>query len=290
MSETRRHIGITFAGGGNRAFYQIGLMEKWADALWPRVGAVAGVSAGAAAATLILSGRLSEAKAFFADQRVGVRGLFSAERLRRGERPFPHDAIYRATLRHAFADGGFERVRGAPFPIRILCTAFPERLPKTLSVAVGVTIYQLEKKLLPNQIHPSLPKRLGFVPRHWDARDCETVDQLVELIISSSSTPPFTTVGRFDGALIDGSMIDNAPAYLVDDVPGIERNIVLLTRPYDQKHVGHRGGRYYVAPRAQLPVTRWDYSEDAPVDETEDIGRREAALHLTEIRSLLSAR
>jgi hypothetical protein len=126
------------------------------------------------------------------------------------------------------------------------------------------------------------------VARHWDARDCETADQLVELILSSSSTPPFTTVGRFEGALIDGSMIDNAPAFLVEDIPGIERNIVLLTRPYDQKHVGHRGGRYYVAPRVRLPVTRWDYSEHAPVDETENIGRREAALHLAEIRSLLA--
>ncbi|NIR31511.1 MAG: hypothetical protein GWN84_19805, partial [Gammaproteobacteria bacterium] len=59
---TERNIGITFAGGGNRAFYQLGLLERWSEALWPRVGAVAGVSAGAAAVTLLLSDRVAEAK------------------------------------------------------------------------------------------------------------------------------------------------------------------------------------------------------------------------------------
>jgi len=290
MTEQRRDIGITFAGGGNRAFYQIGLMEKWADDLWPRVGAVAGCSAGAAAVTLILSERLDEAKAFFAARRVGVRGLFSVGRLGRGERPFPHDDIYRATLRYAFSEGGLERVRNAPFPIQILCTAFPRRLPKTLSIAMGVTAYQLEKRLVPGLLHPNLPKKLGFVPRAWDARQCETIDELVELILSSSSTPPFTTFGRYDGPLIDGSMIDNAPAFLVEDVPGIERSIVLLTRPYDPEHVGRRGRRYYVAPQKALPVTRWDYSEHAPVDETLDIGRREADVHRGGLEELLARR
>lgn len=284
---TRRNIGITFAGGGNRAFYQVGLIERWADALWPRVGAVAGVSAGAAVSTLILSGRMADAKAFFAARRVGVRGLFSADRLRRGERPFPHDEIYRATLRYAFSEGGLERVQSAPFPIRILCTAYEGRLPSALSIAMGVTAYQLEKKLVPSALHPNLPRRFGFAPRFWDARRCATVDELVELILSSSSTPPFTTLGRFEGTLIDGSMIDNAPAFLVEDVPGIDHNIVLLTRPYDPKYVGRRGQRYYVAPRRRLPVTRWDYSEHAPVDETEDIGRREAVLHQDYFASLL---
>jgi predicted patatin/cPLA2 family phospholipase len=284
---TRRNIGITFAGGGNRAFYQVGLMDRWADALWPRVGAVAGVSAGAAAVTLLLSGRMAEAKAFFAARRVGVRGLFSADRLRRGERPFPHDEIYRATLHYALSEGGFERVRNAPFPIRILCTAYEGRLPSALSIAIGATVYQIEKKLVPGALHPKLPRRFGFAPRAWDARECESIDELVELILSSSSTPPFTTLGRFEGTLIDGSMIDNAPAFLVEGVPGIEHNIVLLTRPYDSKHVGLRGRRYYVAPRERLPVTRWDYSEHAPVDETEDIGRRDAELHHEHLASLL---
>ncbi len=284
---TERNIGITFAGGGNRAFYQLGLLERWSEALWPRVGAVAGVSAGAAAVTLLLSDRVAEAKAFFAARRVGVRGLFSAERLRRGERPFPHDDIYRATLRYTFSEGGLERVRNAPFPVRILCTAYEGRLPPALSIAMGVTAYQLEKKLVPSALHPNLPRRFGFAPRAYDARECETIDELVELIVSSSSTPPFTNLGRFDGTLIDGSMIDNAPAFLVEDVPGIDHNIVLLTRPYDPKHVGRRGRRYYIAPRERLPITRWDYSEDAPVDATEDVGRREARFHESHFASLL---
>lgn len=284
----RRDIALTFAGGGNRAFYQVGLMEEWGESLWPRVGAVAACSAGSAAATLILSGRLDEAREHFASQRVGVRGLFSVERLRRGERPFPHDEIYRATLEFAFAGGGFERIREAPFPIRILCAAFPRRIPRALGIAVGVALYQAEKYADPGLLHPRLPRKLGFEERWWDARDCESVTDLVELILSSSSTPPFTDIGSFDGPLIDGSMVDNAPAHLAEGVPGVDKSIVLLTRPYDSAHVGHRGKRYYVAPQEKLPVEKWDYREHAPVDETFDVGRREASHHRSGIDAFLA--
>ena len=285
----RRDIALTFAGGGNRAFYQAGLMQEWGDALWPRVGAVAACSAGAAVVTLILSGRIDEAREHFASRRVGVRGLFSVGRLRRGERPFPHDEIYRATLEYAFADGGFERIRKAPFPVRILCASFPRRIPKMLGIAVGLALYEVEKRVVPGLLHPTLPRRLGFEERWWDARECESPSDLVELVLSSSSTPPFTNLGSFDGPLLDGSMIDNAPAFLAEGVPGVDKNIVLLTRPYDPAHVGRRGHRYYVAPREPLPIERWDYREHAPVDETFDVGRREAPHHRDGIDALLSS-
>lgn len=289
MATDRRDLALTFAGGGNRAFYQVGLMEHWAEQVLPRVACVAACSAGAATATLLLAGRVDHAREFFAEQRVGVRRNVSFRRAARGKRPFPHDGIYRATLRSALGDGGFERIKAQPFPIRILCASFPRRLPPMLGLFVGIGAYQLEKALTPEALHPTFGERLGFAARSWDARDCETPEELVELIMSSSSTPPFTALGSFGvRPLVDGSMIDNAPAFLAEDATNIRRSLVLLTRPYPGARLGRVGKRLYVAPTESVPVTRWDYTERAPVDETLELGRREASKHQRALDSLLA--
>ncbi len=276
-----RDIAITFAGGGSRAFYQIGLMEQWWDLLRPRVGALAGCSAGSAMALMLMSGRIPEAKSFFEEQRRGVTGLVDWSLARQGRRPFPHDAIYRRTLRHALADGGFERIQGAPFPLFIVASKLPRFMPSVVGIGLGLGVYQAEKKLRKGMLHPTLPKRFGFSEHVRDARECEDIDALIELVIASSSTPPFTKRGRVDGrVLLDGSLIDNAPAYLAERASrGITRNVVLMTRPYPRAAIGERGARLYIAPRDPLPIARWDYSESAPIEETLEVGRRDGARH-----------
>jgi len=53
-------------------------------------------------------------------------------------------------------------------------------------------------------------------------------------------------------------MIDNVPAFVVEGAPGVRRNLVLLTRPYDPATLGVHGPRLYVAPTRPVPVSRWD--------------------------------
>jgi hypothetical protein len=126
-------------------------------------------------------------------------------------------------------------------------------------------------------IHPSLGQRVGFRATVFDARDCETPEELTNLIIASSATPPFTSVGSFDGQrLLDGGIIDNVPAYLADEVPWVKRNLVLLTRPYPSHVTGRQGSRLYIAPATALPVSRWDYTRPDLIDATIDAGERDA--------------
>lgn len=272
-----RDLGITFAGGGSRAFYQLGWLERYSEALLPRVAAISGCSAGSAMAAVWLSGRTEETRVFFAQRRQGVKNHMDMRRLLRGQSPFPHDGIYRATIRHALADGGLERIKAQPFPVNVLCAGFPTALPSGVSIALGLAAYQLEKKVRPKMLHPTFPRYVGFKQHAWDMRDCETAEEAVELVISSSATPPFTKRGRFEKRLLlDGSMIDNAPAFLTEASPEVRRNLVLLTRPYPNSTLGQRDTRLYIAPEEPLPITRWDYRETAPVDETLSAGRRDA--------------
>ncbi|MAQ15630.1 MAG: hypothetical protein CMN30_12655 [Sandaracinus sp.] len=283
-----RDLAITFAGGGSRAFYQIGFLERWAEEILPRTAAMAGCSAGSAMAMMLLTGRVPETRAYFAEQRRGVRGLVHWPALPRERTPFPHEGIYRRTLLHGLAEGGFERIQASPFPLYIIASSFPRLMPSVMGVMLGLSVYSLEKRLRPRGLHPVLPRRVGFVEHVVDARECESPEDLVELVLSSSSTPPFTRRGRHQRRrLLDGSLIDNAPAFLAERAPGVKRNLVLLTRPYPEGVTGRQGDRLYLAPRTPLPIQRWDYREVAPIDETLAAGRADADHYAADVRRFL---
>ncbi len=284
-----RDLGLTFAGGGNRAFYQLGLMHRWGDALLPRVAAIAACSAGACVAALMLSGRHAQAAEYWRWRVRDLRRNLDWTNLLRGRSPAPHGPIYRDTLLHAAAEGGLERLRAQPFPILALTAASPRLLPVAAAVPLGLAAYNLEKRLRKAMMHPTLGRRLGFRPVVFDLRDCCTPSELADVVIASSSTPPFTPVGRCGPhrSLLDGGMIDNVPADVADAAAGVSRNVVLLTRPYPAALTGVHGTRLYLAPSRPVPADRWDYTRPHLVDATIAMGEDEAALHAPALERFL---
>jgi hypothetical protein len=282
-------LGLTLAGGGNRAFWQIGILERWWDQLSPRLGAVAACSAGASTAVTWLSGRHLVTHQYWLGRRRHVTRNFQWEGLLPGRRLTPHEPIYRDTLRHALEDGGLERIRALPFPVLILTAALPPWLPGPMATVVGMTAYSIERELNRGKLHPGSGRRLGFRPVVVDARSCETPDDLVDLVLASSATPPFTGIGRYRGKrLLDGGMVDNAPAFAAEAVPGIRRNLVLLTRPYPPGSIGWRGSRLYLGPTEPVPISRWDYTRLERVEATLALGRKDAELHASDILQFLA--
>ena len=279
MPTITRDLALTFAGGGNRAFYQLGLMNRWQERLLPRVRAIASCSAGACVITTLLSGRRQEARTFWLRRTAGITRNFDWGKLLRGEKPAPQGEIYAETLRVTFADGGLERIRAQPFPIYVLAAALPWLLPYSVSAALGIGLYSLERSVR-RAPHPVLPRLLGFEAVVVDARECETVDELADLILASSATPPFTPIGTFRGVrLLDGGMIDNAPAFLAERHAEVTRNVVFLSRPYHPSVLGVQGRRLYLAPTQATPIGRWDYTQPHLLDDTVAMGEREAQIH-----------
>jgi len=287
VTTIKRDVGLTFAGGGNRAFYVMGLLAQWQELLLPRTAIVASCSAGACVITTFLSGRRAEAREYWLSRVRGITRNFDWRKLLSGERPAPQGAIYRDTLRVTFADGGLDRIRAQPFPIYVLAASFPRLLPATLSAALGIGLYSAERSLKRGP-HPRLPGILGFGPVAVDARSCETAEELTDLVLASSATPPFTPIGAFRGQrLLDGGMVDNAPAFLADRHPGVRRTVVLLTRPYHPSVLGVHGGRLYLAPTRPTPINRWDYTQPHLLDETIAMGEREAPHHRAALEAYL---
>jgi predicted acylesterase/phospholipase RssA len=281
LNTTTRDILLTFAGGGNRAFYQLGLLSRWQDTLLPRVAAIASVSAGACVIMTFLSGRREEARRFWLDRTKGITRNFDWSKLLRGERPAPQGQIYRETLEVTFADGGLARIREQPFPIYVVAAVFPWHTPHMLSAALGIGMYSLERSIR-RAPHPRSPSWLGFTPVAVDARMCETPEELAALILASSATPPFTPIGNFRGLrLLDGGMVDNAPAFVAEaQHPEARHSIVMMSRPYHRSVMGIQGNRLYLAPTRPTPIGRWDYTRPHLLDETVRMGEDEAELHL----------
>ncbi|NOT09514.1 MAG: patatin-like phospholipase family protein [Gemmatimonadales bacterium] len=283
-----RDLAVTLAGGGNRALLQVGLLRRWWPRLEPRVAAVSTCSAGASMAVSLLGGRELVTTAYWFGRRAGVTRNVRWSRLLRGERPTPHTPIYRDTLRYALAGGGFERLRALPFPLFVLAAAPPAWLPVPLATALGLGVYSAERQMQKGRLHPSASRRLGFRPVIHDLRACAHPEEIVDLVLASSATPPFTPVGRRNGAaLLDGGLVDNAPAFVAEQVPGIRRHLVLLTRPYPEASVGRRGIRWYVAPGEPVPISRWEYTRPDLVEATIALGDREAVRREAEFKEFL---
>lgn len=294
MSPTARHdaprdLGLCLAGGGNRSFWQVGLLETWGARVLPRVAALSACSAGACMAVLLASDTVEPARAAFASLRRGIDRNFDPRKLLWGERALPHEHVYRTTLARAIDDAAFARLKSAPYPIWLLGAEPPERLHPVLSVALGLSAYQLEKLARPRSLHPTVAPKVGFRAHLHDARECASIADLIDLVLASSASPPITRVGRYGGArLLDGSLVDNAPAFALDGAPGVKRSLVLLTRPYASTAIGRRGDRLYLAPTEPVPAHRWDYRESSPVDATVELGRRDAKRHGDALEAFLA--
>lgn len=214
------------------------------------------------------------------DRTRGITRNFDWSKLLRGQRPAPQGEIYRDTLLVTFADGGLERIRRQPFPIYVLASSFPALLPSAMAVTLGISLYSIERSVR-RAPHPRSPRLVGFKAIAVDARECETPAELANLILASSATPPFTPLGAFRGQrLLDGGMIDNAPAFVVEERhPETRHSIVLMSRPYHPSVMGIQGQRLYVAPTRPTPIDRWDYTRPYLLDDTVAMGENEAALH-----------
>ena len=286
---TKKDVGLTFAGGGNKSFYQFGLMRRLLrERLLSRVGGIAACSAGACMAALLLSGRTAALEEFWRRERAGLRSNFEWRRLFSGHSPLPHESLYRAALLHAFSDGGYERIRSQPFPILVLTTGLPKRMPALAAAVLGLCVYNLDKRELGKRRGAPLALRAGFMPMVYDARDCQSPAELADLIIATSSTPPFTSLGRFAGRrLLDGGIIDTAPTFLVEGLPRIKRHIVLLTSSLRVNSEDGAAKRFYMAPSTNLLVKSWDLTRPHLIEEVIAQGERDADIYHARLTAFL---
>ena len=263
---------VVFAGGGCRCFWQTGFWETAAPALGLRPRLVGAVSAGAAMACTVFSEAVDDTLADF-KQRVAAnpRNVYPWHAVR-GQPLFPHPRIYRDTILANLDAARLERLQRGP-EIRVLLALVPRWLGPRAGYLLGLAAYQAEW-LLRRGPHEALGRQAGFQPAVATVTDCRTPEDLADLILQSSCTPPITPVYRRNGRpVLDGGLIDSAP--VVGTIPAATRTLVLLTRQYPPSGIPAVRGRLYVQPSQPTPVAKWDYTSPERVQATYDLGRRD---------------
>lgn len=278
---------VVLAGGGNRCWWQAGFWHVLNEKIPQTPKKLIAISAGAATACLFYA-RPGKSGAewglnYYAHALEKVRKNANWSNLFSSEPIFPHHQIYRSALKNILG-GGFDLIKRGP-EIEIGLAKTPAWLGPRLSVAVGLTVYNLEKHFK-KSLHPTLGKTIGFTREFIRAQDCSSEDDLIELILQSSCTPPFTPVMYRGGqAVLDGGLVDNVPIDGLSPSPeGVPRSevLVLLTRRYSQPDYLIKelpGLRLtYVQPSRPVPISSWDYSHHELMPLTYQQGRADAEL------------
>jgi predicted acylesterase/phospholipase RssA len=265
---------VVFAGGGCRCFWQAGFWSEAAPALGlaPRVAAA--TSAGAAFACAVFAGALESVVEDFS-RRVAAnpRNLYPWNALRGGA-VFPHEAIYRATLLANLDGERLERIRRGP-ELRVVLARPPAGVGARRAFALALFAFLVERRAHHHRVHAVWGRRLGFRTEVVVANACTSPEELAELVLHASCTPPVTPYYRRLGRpVLDGGLVDHIP---VEAVAGEGPTLVLLTRRYPENALPRVPGRTYVQPSETLPVQRWDYTSPQLVRATFELGRRDGA-------------
>jgi hypothetical protein len=241
----------------------------------PRV--VAGVSAGAYIACILFSGRLSQAMAYAQEAMGQNRRNFYLANLWRGGALFPHLGIYRRGIRKILDQEALERLRQGP-QVRVLLAHPPRWTGAVGGVLLGFGAYTLEKHLQ-TPLHPRFAGRLGFRPELVPVSACREPQELADLILASSCTPPVVPVMRRQGRVVlDGGLVDNVPLLAI--APGEGPTLVLLSRRYAPELLRGHHGVTYLQPSRDIGISKWDYTNPQGVRDAFDLGQRDGEAYL----------
>lgn len=263
---------LVFAGGGGRCLWQVGFWEQINLKLKPDLRAVGAVSAGALMSVMIFADKIGQAMKYFNEKTSLNKKNFYPENIFRNKPVFPHYDMYHSLILDIIDENSMKKLHSGP-DIRVMLTRPPAWLGPLTGTIAGLALYSIEKKIK-NSVHPEFASRIGFKNEKISVRQCSTPEELADLILQSSCTPPVVPVMYRDGMpVLDGGVVDNVPVNSVNDIKGVK--LVMLTRSYPEEKLIFYKDRIYVYPSEPIKLKKWDFTNPAGLMETYDLGRRD---------------
>jgi predicted acylesterase/phospholipase RssA len=271
---------LAFAGGGNRCWWQAGLVNYLFSQGWNLPSQIVGTSAGAAIAASCINGNsLLALEACLKLYRENAH-IVNRPDLRRFRLCFAHEYIYPAWIRSFFGACEFKGVLSSSISLQIALTRPARFLGLHASVLAGTVAY-LADKYIYSSIHPRLPRYFGLVQEFVSINTCTDAQDAQLLLIAAAAAPPFMPsqkIGSF--AALDGGFTDNAPIYAQTDAEK-DQTLVLLTRHYPNLPTMFRWRRrVYLQPSRKVPVSTWDCTPKATVLDAFNLGQQDAVARL----------
>ena len=273
---SRNYHQIVFAGGGNRCWWQAGMVEVLSrHACW-QAQRLIGASAGAGIATAFATGRLQDALASAIARFGATPRNIEWRDLLKGKRPFMLPRIYPDWIASFLDTKDLEKLKNAKLKIEVVITRPIPFLPLTLSTVLALALYSTEKFWLKN-FHARMPHRLGFRAEYIDLASSPDLPGAHATLLASAAAVPITSVHRVHGrAALDGGFYDSIP--LPTSRAGDTNTLVLLTRHRpDLPQFFTYQQRVYLQPARAVVAINMDCTNPRNVQLTYEQGRHEAA-------------
>lgn len=289
-------IALAIAGGGCKALYGLGVgfkLRSWGL----KIKEISGVSAGSAIGLMILSGREEAGIEYFEQLLKRNKRNFWPHRLLLGKRPFPHENMYRRTLRYAI---DFERISKSRVKIFILAVkAFPRKgklhnywkklllIPKTMR-AVLLDDKDKEKGLPCNRVS-KIVKEWNLKEVIFTNKDFQYPAITEQIILNSSSIPPVLSFQRINEEYyLDGGLTNNL---LLESFSNTRKKIGIYyedTTIYGKSESALRN-TYLIKPVEKLPIHTFDYTNAIGAREAYELGKKDAEGQKEKIFSFLNS-
>ena len=273
-----------FAGGGCRCLWQVGFWHVVSRELNIKPDIIAGVSAGAAMVSMIVSGTENIGLQLMKEAVAANKKNFYLKNIFKKERVLPHYDIYRNTIIKTFNSDALDRLKKGP-EVRVLLTNPPVYLGAVSGTVFGLLSYTIEKHTT-GPVHPKFASRLGYKPVIVKLNDCNTIEEVADMIIRSSCTPPIVPIMRYNGKVtLDGGIIDNVPVLAINKNERKGKMIVLMTRLYKSNRIPNDPDIIYVQPSKLPPIAKWDYTDPAGLQGAYDLGRQDGESFIKRYKS-----
>ncbi|WP_259371710.1 patatin-like phospholipase family protein [Rubrivivax albus] len=267
---------LVFAGGGNRCWWQAGLVTTWLEAGWHLPPVLVGTSAGAAMAFALMTSAIQDAlescrRLYAANRKIVHRATVLPLRLE-----FAHARIYPAWIESFVTDDRVARVRDSPSRLHVGLSRPARWLGLGGSLAIASAAYLLERRAA-TRVHPALPKYLGLGQQLVAVADVGDGSGVRSLLRASAAAAPFMKAERIGGCWgFDGGYTDNAPLPEQSEAER-EGTLVLLTRHYPELPRSFRlKQRTYLQPSRKIPVSTWDCRPRTTVNDAFALGLMDA--------------
>lgn len=295
--ENKFEIALAIAGGGCKALYALGVglkLRKWGI----RIKEISGVSAGSAIGMMILSKREEEGIEYFEEILRRNSRNFRPWELLFGNRPWPHENMYKRTLRYAI---DFEKIRKTKVKFFVQAIkAFPRKskiqnywnklrlIPRTMRAVI------LDDRDLENGMPQSRVKKIieewNLTEVIYTNKDFLNHELIEQIIMNSSSIPPVLSFQKIneeyylDGGLTNNLLLEPFSKDL-KKIGIYYENTTILTKP---KNIFKN--TFLIKPEKTLPITTFDYTNSIGAREAFELGKKDAENIKDKIFKFLSSK
>ena len=278
---TPSYDNLVLQGGGIRCLWQAGFLSVVAPRWGWMPGKIFAVSAGAAIACAFAAGRLDAGVEAFNEAVSRNKKNFYPSHLFSRKRIFPHASMYREVLAEVLTDEGMKALQQGPEVDILLCRP-PRRVSSVTATALLFGI-GLGRQFSSTRICSTLARAGGLSPEFVSVRSCRDARDVADLVLASSSTPPFTPLCSYRGRhALDGGVLESVP------MSGLRtagtRALVVLTshdgRPTRPPSLPPHATLTHVAPSRHIEGAPWDYANPRLLDAFYSLGREDGARFL----------